>query len=201
MSAASPDLHPDKRQTNYLHYFPLITYRLTDYRITDDGALFIIIVVWVHCLLLVQHVTVCFKYRIIRFNKLISAENILRVQNIGNTFLILSCSLNSSGHGLQGVESVPQGCWPILTPMLPTVVSSWLNVLCVVDHSWYTWETVEGEKPSSIAVLDTLKPVHLAPATIPCSKALKSFVLPIHPRKGTHTQCPSIHEKQMYYLN
>uniref|UniRef100_A0A4W5MK21 Fibronectin type-III domain-containing protein n=1 Tax=Hucho hucho TaxID=62062 RepID=A0A4W5MK21_9TELE len=24
---------------------------------------------------------------------------------------------------LQGVESVPQGCWPMLTPMLPTVVS------------------------------------------------------------------------------
>uniref|UniRef100_A0A4W5MLI1 Fibronectin type-III domain-containing protein n=1 Tax=Hucho hucho TaxID=62062 RepID=A0A4W5MLI1_9TELE len=29
---------------------------------------------------------------------------------------------------LQGVESVPQGCWPMLTPMLPTVVSSWLDV-------------------------------------------------------------------------
>ena len=36
---------------------------------------------------------------------------------------------------LQGVESVPQGCWPILTPMLPTVVSSCLDVLWVVDHS------------------------------------------------------------------
>jgi hypothetical protein len=29
----------------------------------------------------------------------------------------------------QGVESVPQGCWPMLTLMLPTVVSSWLDVL------------------------------------------------------------------------
>uniref|UniRef100_A0A8C7DTI1 Ig-like domain-containing protein n=1 Tax=Oncorhynchus kisutch TaxID=8019 RepID=A0A8C7DTI1_ONCKI len=34
-----------------------------------------------------------------------------------------------------GVESIPQGCWPMLTPMLPTVVSSWLDVLWVVDHS------------------------------------------------------------------
>ncbi|XP_064875903.1 uncharacterized protein LOC115130063 isoform X1 [Oncorhynchus nerka] len=36
---------------------------------------------------------------------------------------------------LQGVESVPQGCWPMLTQMLPTVVSIWLDVLWVVDHS------------------------------------------------------------------
>jgi hypothetical protein len=35
----------------------------------------------------------------------------------------------------QGGECVPQGCWPMLTPMLPTVVSSWLDVLWVVDHS------------------------------------------------------------------
>jgi hypothetical protein len=43
--------------------------------------------------------------------------------------------------------------------------------------------TVECENPSSIAVLETLKPVHLATTTIPCSKALKSFVLPVHPLK------------------
>jgi hypothetical protein len=69
---------------------------------------------------------------------------------------------------LQGVESVPQECWPMLTPMLPTVVSSWLDVLWLVDHSRYTWETVEREKPSSVAV--------------------KYFVLPSHPLNGTHTQ-------------
>jgi hypothetical protein len=68
---------------------------------------------------------------------------------------------------LQGVESVPQECWPMLTPMLPTVVSSWLDVLWVMDHSWYTHETVEREKPNSVAVLDTLKSVRLAPTTIP----------------------------------
>jgi hypothetical protein len=39
--------------------------------------------------------------------------------------------------------------------MLPTVVSSWLDVLWVVDHSGYTRETVECEKLSSIAILET----------------------------------------------
>ena len=92
---------------------------------------------------------------------------------------------------LQGVESVPQGCWSMLTPMLPTVVSSWLDVLWVVDHSRYTWETVQREKPSSFVVLDTLKLVRLTPTIIPRSEALKSFVLPIHPLNGTHTQSMS----------
>ena len=91
------------------------------------------------------------------------------------------------GFTLQGVESVPQRCWPVLTPMLPKVVSSWLDVLWVVDHSWYRSETVECEKPSSVAVHGTLKPVHLAPTTIHCSKVLKYFVLAIHPLNGTRT--------------
>ena len=39
------------------------------------------------------------------------------------------------GAWTQGVESVPQGCWPMMTPMLPTVVSSWLEDLWMVDHS------------------------------------------------------------------
>jgi hypothetical protein len=34
---------------------------------------------------------------------------------------------------LHGVESVPQGCWPMLTPILPTVVSGCLNVF-----GWWT---------------------------------------------------------------
>jgi hypothetical protein len=82
--------------------------------------------------------------------------------NIRNTFPVLSCP--------QQVSSVPQGCCSILTLMLPTVVSSRLDVLWVVDHSWYTQETVECEKPSSVAVLDTLKMVCLAPTTIPLFK-------------------------------
>ena len=90
----------------------------------------------------------------------------------------------------QGVESVPQGCWSMLTSILSPVVSSWLDILWVVDHSWYTQETDRREKPSSVAVL-TLKLVRLAPSTIPRSKALKSFVLPIDLLNVTHTQSMS----------
>jgi hypothetical protein len=80
----------------------------------------------------------------------------------------------------------------MLTPMLPTVVSCWLDVHhWVVDHSWYTWESVEREKPSLIALLSTLKTVRLAPTTIPRSKAFIYFVLPIHPLNGTHSQSMS----------
>ena len=84
---------------------------------------------------------------------------------------------------LQGVESVSQGCWPMLTPLLPTVVSSWLDFLWVVDHSWYTQETVECEKLSSVAVLDTLKPVGLAPYLVQRHFNLLSSPSMVH----THT--------------
>jgi hypothetical protein len=62
-----------------------------------------------------------------------------------------------------------------------TLACRWLDVLWVVDHSWYTQETVELEKSSSVAVLNTLKPVCLSPTTIPRSKILQCLVLPIHP--------------------
>ena len=52
-------------------------------------------------------------------------------------------------------------------------------------------ESVVREKPSSIAVVDTLKPVRLAPTSIPSSKAHTYFVLPIHPLNGTQTQFKS----------
>ena len=55
------------------------------------------------------------------------------------------------------------------------IVSSWLDVLWVVDNSWQTQDTVEPERRNSVAVLDTLKPVCLAPTNIPCSKALTCF--------------------------
>ena len=48
-------------------------------------------------------------------------------------------------------------------------------------------ETVERGKPSSVAVLDALKPVRLALTAISQSKAVTSFVLPIHPLNGTYT--------------
>jgi hypothetical protein len=79
------------------------------------------------------------------------------------------------------------GWWQCFQQLL-----NWLDVLWVVDNSWYTWETVECEKPSSVAVLDTLKPVRQAPTTILRSKALKCFVLPIHPLSDTYTQSVSI---------
>ena len=52
-------------------------------------------------------------------------------------------------------------------------------------------ETVELEKPSSVAVLGTLKPVRLAPTTRPRSKALNYLILPIHPLNATYTQSMS----------
>jgi hypothetical protein len=62
------------------------------------------------------------------------------------------------------------------TPMLPTVVSSWLDLLWVVDYSRYKQETVEREKPSSVAVLDTNR-WHLAPNTVPRFKGNSIFCL------------------------
>ena len=79
----------------------------------------------------------------------------------------------------------------MLTLMLPTVVSSWLDIFQVVDHS---------EKPSSVEVFDTLKSVRLAPTTIPRSKALKYFVLLIHPLNGTHTQSMSHLSQDLHIL-
>uniref|UniRef100_A0A8C8J503 Pyruvate dehydrogenase E1 component subunit alpha, testis-specific form, mitochondrial n=1 Tax=Oncorhynchus tshawytscha TaxID=74940 RepID=A0A8C8J503_ONCTS len=73
-------------------------------------------------------------------------------------------------------------------PVLPTV-PSWLDVLWVVDHSVYTWETVECEKPSSIAVLDTNWCAwHLLPYPVQRHLYLD---LPVHPLNGTHTQSMS----------
>jgi hypothetical protein len=62
-----------------------------------------------------------------------------------------------------------------------------------MSFGWWTIQDTHGkrlsmEKPGSIAVLDALKLVRLAPTIIPHSKTLKYFVLPIHPLNGTHTQ-------------
>ena len=56
---------------------------------------------------------------------------------------------------LQGVESIPQGCWPMLTPMLPTIVSSWLGVL------WVQWGLLRGGRgePSSSVIFRKIKMV------------------------------------------
>jgi hypothetical protein len=119
---------------------------------------------------------------------------ILSVQNIKNTFLILSCtlfcpqnSLNVSGHGLYKVSKA----------FHRDASHSWLGVLLVVDHCWYTRETVECGKTQQ-RCSSWHKLVRLAPTTIPRSKALKYFVIPFHPLNGTHTQSIS---QLSQYLN
>ena len=90
---------------------------------------------------------------------------------------------------LQGVERVLQECWPMLTPMLPPVVSSCLDVPWVVDHSWYTRETVEREKPSSVAVLDTNRcSWHLLPYPVQRHLNILSFPFTLW-MSHTHNPC------------
>jgi hypothetical protein len=100
-------------------------------------------------------------------------------------------SLNLLGYGLYKVSKAfhrdADPCWLQCFPQL----SSWLDVLFVFDPSWYTQETVECEKLSSVAVLNTVKPVRLALTIIPRSKSLQSFVLPIQPLNGTHAHSMS----------
>ena len=63
-------------------------------------------------------------------------------------------SLDLSGHGLHKVSNAfhrdAGRCWRQCFPQL----SSWLDVIWVVDHFWYTRETVERWKNSCVAVLD-----------------------------------------------
>ena len=74
----------------------------------------------------------------------------------------------------------------MLTPMLPTVVMMFFGWWTILD----THRKLLSVKLNSVAVFDKLK-VRLAPTTIPCSKALQCFVLPIHPLSDRHTQSMS----------
>jgi hypothetical protein len=76
----------------------------------------------------------------------------LSLQDINATVLILNMPPEQPKF-IGGVEGVPQGCWPILTPILPTVVSSWLDVLWVVDHSWYTQKLLRMKNPAALQFL------------------------------------------------
>ena len=104
----------------------------------------------------------CFVF--LRFLLVAKPDYTRSVHNIMNTFLILSWSpvfpqyslIHSLEYGLYKVSKAfhrdAGPCWPQRFPQLCQVV--WMS-FWVVDHSWYTRETVECEKPSSVAVLDT----------------------------------------------
>ena len=79
---------------------------------------------------------------------------------------------------LQGVESVPQECWPMLTPMLPTVLCQGNCSAWQIQQRCSSWHTQTGAAGTYCT-------------TIPRSKERKSFVLPAHPLNGTHTQSMS----------
>jgi hypothetical protein len=123
----------------------------------------------------------------------------LTVQDIRNTCLILSCtplcpqnSLDSSVRGLHRVskalhcDDVP--CWLQCFPQLCQVGCMSLGWSIILDAHG---TLLSAKKNSSIAVLDTFKPMRLAPTTIPRSYAFKYFVLSTHPLNGTHTQSMS----------
>jgi hypothetical protein len=113
----------------------------------------------------------------------ISEHYTMSVQNIKNTFLILCTPSPQPEYvvawTLQGVERIPQGCWPMSTPIILTVVKL---AGCPLSGG----PLLSMKNPSSVPVLDTNR--CLATTTIPLSKALTSFVLPIQPLNGTHTQ-------------
>ena len=61
-----------------------------------------------------------------------------------------------------------------------------------MSFGWWTILDTQGKlfcvkNPAGLQFL-THKLVRLAPTTIPLSKALKYFALPIHPLNATHTQ-------------
>jgi hypothetical protein len=118
-----------------------------------------------------------------------------------NTFLILSCTpfclqnnLNLLGRGLYKLSKAfhrdTGPCWLQSFPQLCQIVWMSFGWWTILD----THRKLLCEKPSSVAVLDTLKPVCLAPTTIqyPVQRHLNSLSLPISPLNGTHTHNPSL---------
>ena len=89
---------------------------------------------------------------------------------------------------LQGVKIIPQGWWQVLTPTFLWVVSSWLDVLWVGDHSWHTQGKLLSVKdPAALRFLTHLNRCawHLLP--YPVQRHLNIF-LHIPPLNNSHTQ-------------
>jgi hypothetical protein len=80
--------------------------------------------------------------------------------------------------GIQNISQQTQGCWCMLTPMLPRVVNvGWMSLGTILD--------THG-KLLRVKTQQHYIPVHLAPTTIPHSKALKYFCL-AHSTSEWHT--------------
>ena len=118
-------------------------------------------------------------------------------QNIPNTFLILSCtpfysqkSLNSLRNGLHKVLKAfhrdAGTCWLQCFPQLAQLAGCPYVGVPFLIHTGNCWAWKTQQRCSSLH-----KPVRLAPTTIPRSKALKYFFLPIYPLNGTPTKSMS----------
>jgi hypothetical protein len=78
----------------------------------------------------------------------------------------------------------------VLTLILIFILRSVLRELHAAyrEHWWGTILDTHSEKPSRVAILDTLKPMCLAPNTIPCSKHFNIFFLAHSPPEWARTQ-------------
>ncbi|XP_064796889.1 glucosidase 2 subunit beta-like isoform X3 [Oncorhynchus masou masou] len=77
----------------------------------------------------------CFQLKVYEYiYELCPFSQVTQKSASGEVVSLGTASIHQGIWTLQGVESVPQGCWLMLTPMLLTVVSSWLDVLWVVDR-------------------------------------------------------------------
>jgi hypothetical protein len=103
----------------------------------------------------------------------------LSVQNIRNTFLILSCtpfcpqnSLNSSHRLYKVSKAFHRDAGPCWLQSLPQLCQVGCIFFWVVDHYWFTRDTLSVKNPAALQFLTHSNLVRLAPTTMPCSKAL-----------------------------
>jgi hypothetical protein len=110
----------------------------------------------------------------------------LTVQNIRNPTFCSFKSLNLSGHGLHKVSKAfhrdAGPCWLLSVPQLCQV--GWMS------FGWWTILNTHGKNPAALQILTQTGASGTYYQT-PRSKALKCFVLPLHPLNDTHTQSMS----------